>query len=137
MDSLDRLRDVGFERVGAWKLEPSGLIFVADIDVSATQVLYAFVSDREILYVGKTTRSLKSRLYGYRNPGPSQLTNIACNKKICGLLNKGGYVEVFARFAPKTELQIRMFKVNEAAALEDAIIHELNPPWNRIGKKKL
>jgi hypothetical protein len=72
-------------------------------------------------------------MYGYQRPGPTQRTNSACNRKICELLGVGKSLEVFARVQERS-YKIGSFVVSEAAALEDAVIRDLNPLWNRSGK---
>ncbi len=103
-------------------------------DLLASDVLYAFVAGRDVLYVGKTSRPLKKRLYGYSNPGPTQNTNIACNRKILEEIMSGKVIEVYARIGETTQQRIGTFQISEAAALEDAIIRDLQPPWNRTGR---
>jgi excinuclease UvrABC nuclease subunit len=135
VNPLDRLLNIGFRRVGEWRLVSNKVHFVSDADVLASDVLYAFVAGRDVLYVGKTTKSLKNRLYGYSNPGPSQNTNIACNKKILEEIVRGKAIEVYARFGENSQQRIGTFQISEAAALEDAIIRDLQPPWNRTGRR--
>lgn len=133
LDPLGRLEEIGFRRIGEWTASPNGLNFMPDEDAAGPNVLYAFVTDRQVLYVGKTGRTLVRRLYGYRRPGKTQFTNIYCNERICELLAENKPVEVFIRREEKPS-QIGSFAISEAAALEDAIIRELSPPWNRTGK---
>ncbi len=135
MDPLDRLIDIGFRPVGEWRLESNKVRFVSDADLLASDVLYAFVAGRDVLYVGKTSMSLKKRLYGYSNPGPTQNTNTACNKKILEELARGKMIEVYARVGENSQQRIGTFQISEAAALEDAIIRDLQPPWNRVSKR--
>jgi hypothetical protein len=49
------------------------------------------------------------------------------------LLAAGGSLDVFTRREDGVT-QIGSFRVSQAAALEDAIIRDLQPPWNRMGK---
>ena len=58
-------------------------------------ILYAFISEGNVNYIGKTIQPLKGRMYGYENPGPTQLTNIRVNKKIGELLSQGKPVGKF------------------------------------------
>jgi hypothetical protein len=133
LDALGRLEEVGFKCVGRWRLSERGINFASDHGVTEQNVLYAFVSGRQVLYVGKTRRPIAKRLYGYENPGKTQFTNVYCNEEICKLLAENKRVEVFVRHAEKPS-QIGSFAINEAAALEDAIIRDLDPPWNRVGR---
>lgn len=132
-DPLVRLEEIGFKRIGQWILSKGVLGFVSEEDVTEANVLYAFVSGREVLYIGKTARPIARRLYGYQNPGKSQLTNVYCNREIRNYLAQNKSVDVLVRSTEKAS-QIGSFTVNEAAALEDAIIRNLEPPWNRVGK---
>jgi hypothetical protein len=132
MHPLDRLKSIGFNRIGRWTLSAGSIYFVSEKQVTGLNLLYAFVSGREVLYVGKTARPIAKRLYGYQNPGKSQFTNVYCNEEITKLLAQDKSVEVFIRHTEKPS-QIGSFAINEAAALEDAIICDLAPPWNRIG----
>ncbi len=99
----------------------------------AANILYAFISNGEVLYVGKTTQSLKTRMYGYQNPGPTQKTNIKINKLLLQLLSAGKRIEIYARLDNGIQ-RIGVFHLNLAAGLEDSIISILKPKWNQMGK---
>jgi hypothetical protein len=54
--SLQSLMDVGFKRVGEWKLnrvqaDPTIIFELIEEDADAPNVLYAFVAGGEILYI--------------------------------------------------------------------------------------
>jgi hypothetical protein len=133
MDPLSRLEQIGFRRVGCWRLVSGAPVVDLDSPGSVRNALYAFVSGREVLYLGKTVKSLRQRLYGYQKPGPTQRTNIACHGKITEYLVAQRSIEVFAFWGEGT-VRIGSFAVNVAAGLEDAIIRELLPVWNTAGK---
>lgn len=126
---MNRLIDIGFRNVGEWKIisesvSPNLLSFA-----DSSNILYAFISDGEVLYVGKTTQTLQKRLYGYQKPGPTQFTNIKGNKLLKEFLLKGKSVNIFA--LPDNGLHhIGAFHLNLAAGLEDSIIATLKPKWN-------
>jgi hypothetical protein len=134
MDALYRLIEIGFSRIGKWKSTLEGPIFVPEGEMSEGNVLSAFVSDRRVLYVGKTMRPLAKRMCEYERPGPSQRTNKKCNENICEHLAKNKPVEVLAR-PQNRSYSIGSFTVSEAAGLEDAIIRDMDPPWNRLGRR--
>ena len=95
----------------------------------SSNILYAFISDGEVLYVGKTTQTLQKRIYGYQKPGPTQFTNIKGNKLLRELLTEGKSVSIYA--LPDDGLhRIGSFHLNLAAGLEDSIIATLKPKWN-------
>lgn len=83
-----------------------------------------------MVYVGKTTKTLKERLYGYQNPGSTQFTNIRGNAEILKALRAGKNVEIFA-LPDNGLLKYGGFLLDLAAGLEDSIINELKPAWNK------
>ncbi len=132
MDNLRRLEDAGFRRVGRWVLGVRGPECRLEDHSGTSNVLYAFVSGRDVLYVGKTTMSLGRRMYGYQNPGPSQRTNIANHKNLKVLLESGQTVHVLV-LVDELGLTHAGFDISLAAGLEDSVIHSLKPPWNKSG----
>ena len=98
--SLQRLIKLGFKRAGEWKLNHDSpdrkITFeLVEIDVDEPNVLYAFVANNELLYIGKSVKTLKKRLAGYQRPGKSQFTNIRSNKNILDLLSRQKGVEIY------------------------------------------
>ena len=126
---MNRLLEIGFEPTGHWFLDNDKLKF--DLIRHATQnnILYAFVCDGEVQYVGKTVRALAIRMSGYRTPGRNQTTNINNHRRIKELLVGDVAVEIFA-LPDSGLLHYGQFHLNLAAALEDDIIRILNPEWN-------
>jgi hypothetical protein len=101
----------------------------------SANALYAFVSDGEVLYVGKTTQQLRRRLYGYQNPRTTQTTNVRGNKAIATALTEKKIIEVFV-LPDNGLLKFGGFHLNLAAGLEDSLINDLRPIWNkRFGKE--
>lgn len=133
----DVLFNLGFERIGEWVCELDVLDYAleekskARVDVLCTvdNALYAFVQHETVLYIGKTTRSIKKRFLGYRKPGASQSTNLRCNAKLKEKLKAGSKIDILV-FTPVTHLRYADFEINLAAGLEDALIQKFNPPWN-------
>jgi hypothetical protein len=68
---LARLKAIGFTLAGRWSLMDGQLAFELDQLGSARNVLYAFVVDGQLMYVGKTTQTLHSRMGGYKSPAQS------------------------------------------------------------------
>jgi excinuclease UvrABC nuclease subunit len=85
----------------------------------ASPALYAFVESGEVMYVGKTKRHLKQRLYGYLKPGKSQRTNVRVRARVLETLNKGDDVEILGFHDPEAQ-KIGRFRLNMAAALENS-----------------
>jgi excinuclease UvrABC nuclease subunit len=130
---VQRIKSVGFRRVGEWKLDTDKLQCALTDCQTAVNVLYAFASDDEVLYIGKSVRSLKQRLYGYQSPGPKQFTNIKANKLIREALGIKKVIIIYA-FVDRGELHCGEFRVNLAAGLEDNLIATLKPSWNKQGR---
>lgn len=129
---LQRLEHVGFRPVGNWSIEKGSARCMLTDYASATNILYAFVVDGEVMYVRKTVRTLKERLYGYQNPGPTQSTNIKGNGLIREAHGAGRMVLIYA-LPDNGLLHYGGFHVNLAAGLEDNLVATLKPAWNKAG----
>ena len=134
---MNRLIKIGFQCAGHWKLDDDRLICELTSQMNTPKVLYAFVSNGEIKYIGKTTRSLKGRMLNYQNSDPSQSTNIKNNKNIKALLKAGEAVDIFV-LPDNGLLHYGRFHINLAAGLEDSLISDISPPWNgKSSERKL
>jgi len=130
---LNKLKDIGFKKVGEWALHKHKPKLLLIDEADASDVLYCFVVNGIPKYIGKTTQPLKQRMYGYYNPGSSQRTNIRNNKNLQRALNEGKTVDVFV-LTDKKSLKLGNFHINITAGLEDSIISTLSPEWNLLGK---
>lgn len=130
---ISRFRKVGFRRVGRWVMGVERPEYELDAEKMTCNVLYSFVSGDEILYIGKTTITLRDRMYQYQRPGPSQRTNIRVNASIRDKLESGASIMIHALPDPG-DMEYRGFHLNLAAGLEDSLISELKPTWNKTGK---
>ena len=128
--SVDRLLKIGFQLAGRWVLRNAVPISEIRADApTSPNVLYAFITDSIVRYVGKTTRGLQQRIYGYQKPGPTQRTNIRNHDRIKTALSNGTQVDIYVM--PDSGLHaIGEFPINLAAGLEDSIIKKLKPEWN-------
>ncbi|ODU45303.1 GIY-YIG nuclease family protein [uncultured Aquimonas sp.] len=127
-----RLEHIGFRVVGEWLLEEDTLRCVLTECAASTHILYAFLLEGEVVYVGKTVLPLKRRLYSYQKPGPTQSTNIKGNALVRDALSLGRRVEVLA-LPDNGLLHYGGFHLNLAAGLEDSLLATLKPAWNRSG----
>jgi hypothetical protein len=129
---LQRLFEIGFSPAGYWRLEGEVLCLEPTNMTEHSNVLYAFISGDDVLYVGKTTKTLRRRMAAYLKPGStSQSTNIRNNAAVVELLKAGRPVEILA--LPDLGLhRIGEFRINYAAAPEESIIQTLAPPWNGV-----
>lgn len=126
---MNRLLEIGFQPSGHWLLENNELTVVLTRHSKQKNILYAFVCDGQVKYVGKTTQSLEKRMASYRRPGATQSTNIRNNFKIRELLAEGCAVEVLA-LPDNGLMHFGQFHINMAAGLEDDIIRTVKPEWN-------
>lgn len=131
------LLNLGFVDVGRW--QPSGDFIIYQLDgedaeadqvlLDASNALYAFVRGDQVLYIGKTARSIRKRYVGYCRPGKRQATNQRCHRNIKAAIADGNEIRIFV-FAPITHLRYADFEINLAAGLEDSLIRSFDPPWN-------
>ena len=83
---MNRLLNIGFISVGHWSLADNSIKCNLTSHHTTTNVLYSFISNGDIKYIGKTKVQFSQRMYGYQNPGVSQTTNIRVNAAIKNLL---------------------------------------------------
>lgn len=126
---MKRLLQIGFEQVGVWRLRGDQLALELTRMAGQRNVLYAFVHGGAVLYVGKTTGTLETRMGGYLRPYVTQRTNVRNNLALLKLLNDDLGVDIYAWADPGIH-RIGEFHLNYAAGLEDSIIRSLSPPWN-------
>ena len=133
MDSLNRLTAMGFIECGEWVAAEDQVVSKLLKCADAQNILYAFVVDDAVMYIGKTVQSLRARMQGYRTPGQTQLTNVRNNQNLRSALSSGRRVAIYV-LPDNGLLYYGGFHVNLAAGLEDSLVRELQPPWNG-GKK--
>lgn len=131
--ALERLKEIGFEQAGSWQLDRDRLRCHLTSCAESKRVLYAFVAGTDVLYVGKSVRTLTERIKGYERPGPTQRTNIRAHERIREFLGTGGTIELYV-FVDPGNLTHRGLAVNLAAGLEDSLIEEVRPAWNVVGR---
>ncbi len=145
MATSQDLLEIQFNKVGYWCLNGNNdLIYSIDNSLSLIinfpNILYAFVLEMEVgdklMYLGKTTKSLKQRFTGYLKPGSGQQTNIRVNERIVDLLNKGSKISIYV-FKDIECLQWSGYNLNLPAALEDSLVNKFSPDWNVHGKNKI
>lgn len=126
---LERLLEIGFEVAGEWLLEGSEPHIELNRYANAANVLYAFASEEELLYVGRSGRSLRLRMDGYEQGGPPHSTRARNRERILAMLMVDQPIELYALPDPGS-LHYGSFRVNLAAGLQHSLIETLNPPWN-------
>lgn len=126
------LQKLGFEEVGEWVLRDDALQLRLARYGQESGILYAFVAESAVKYIGKSSRTLEQRLYGYSRPGPTQHTNLRIRPAIEELLRQGQRVQILA-LVQKEEILYRDMPLSLAGGLEDALIARFSPPWNVRG----
>jgi hypothetical protein len=124
-----RLFEIGFQVVGHWCLSGNEPKLQLTNMQNDQNVIYAFVVDENVMYIGKTTQPLEKRMYGYQRPGPTQSTNIKNRANILEALEKGRDVQILG-LRDNGLHHYGSFHINLAAGLEDDLINKLNPEWN-------
>jgi hypothetical protein len=112
-----KLQDVG-DDTEAWK-----------VLIGSERALYAFCLGEQVLYIGKTARSVAKRFVGYRDPGKTQTTNKRCHREIRRLREQQKTVRILV-FPDTSQLQWSAFRINLAAGLEDALVAHFDPFLN-------
>lgn len=131
------LLNIGFVDIATWEADGDFIAYrLVGGDSDAKQVmlhepnaLYAFACGEDVLYVGKTARSIGKRFVGYCRPGKTQQTNLRCHRNIKAALAEGAEIRILV-FTPISHLRYADFEINLAAGLEDSLIKTFDPPWN-------
>jgi hypothetical protein len=131
---MNRLLEIGFVSVGHWTIQENTLKYILATHHTSKNVLYSFISNGHIKYIGKTKLELSQRMYGYQNPGPTQSTNKRVHSEIKKSLLNDEPVDIFI-LADNGLLRYGNFIINLASGLEDTLIYVINPKWNLSGRK--
>lgn len=128
----EQLIDLNFTIIGFWKTSNEELSYeVLDNKHNEFEIdnsLYVFF-DKEndrILYVGKTTQTLKKRFYGYIR-GNGQSTNSKIHNKL--VKERSGKILILS-LNDVLPFNWGIYNINLAAGLEDSMIEIENPLWN-------
>lgn len=133
---MKELIEIGFKKAGEWELKNMALICNLNDNYPDKDILYSFVCENEIKYIGKSVKSISQRLYGYKKPNISQTTNFRINELIIEKIRRGIQIEIFL-FIDNVGLNYRGHKINLSAGLEDNLIAEFSPKWNSMGKNRV
>ncbi len=129
---LSRLEEIGFELAGEWLLEDGEPRIEVRRYAAAANVLYAFVSEQELLYIGRSGRALGLRMQGYEQGGPARSVRARNRERVVAMLMLDQQVALYAMPDPGSMLY-GSFRVNLAAGLQHSLIDALDPPWNKLG----
>ena len=132
---MKNINELGFEKVGKWSFKNELFKFELNDNYTNRNILYSFVIEDEIKYIGKSIKTISQRLNGYKNPNITQRTNFRLNNLIIEKLKEGKEVEIYL-FVDNAELNYRGKNINLSAGLEDNLIAEYLPEWNSLGKNR-
>lgn len=133
MGGYDQIKRLGFRRVGSWHLSSGSIFCRLERESKSSNLLYSFISEEEVVYIGKTRQPLNRRMYNYKNPGPTQSTNIRVNALIGNALVASHSVDIYV-LPDDGSFQYRGIRINLAAGLEDSLVAAIEPIWNLMGK---
>jgi hypothetical protein len=128
--NIQKLQDIGFQKAGHWLSKNGTVDFVLERFSDCSNVLYAFVDNDSIKYIGKSTNTLHQRMQQYKTPGPSQSTNIKNRDNIKKELESGNSIEIYV-FVDLGLFSYGGFRINLAEGLETSMINDIQPDWNR------
>jgi hypothetical protein len=123
---IERLQNAGFVHSGTFR----GPTFVGELPESAG--VYAFVVADEVMYIGAAQKGLRHRKNSYlRNQAHGRSTR-PVHSKLADALKHSDGVHMFIAIAPK-DGEWNGLPVNTIAGLEEGLIREFKPVWNRRG----
>lgn len=126
--SAARLISDGFELSGKWQFVDGEADFNLDNLALAmlANVLYAFVCNDEVKYIGQTTQKLCCRMCNYQKKlhSQSEAKKRSVHNSLRLELEDGHFVHIYARPCPRNELREQ----------EDKAIQKFSPAW-KGGKK--
>jgi hypothetical protein len=133
--SMEKLRHIGFQKAGRWVYKSEKVDFELEEEFAdCAPVLYAFVVDDSVKYIGESTRTLRERMQHYKTPAKDPesggTTNINNNNRIKKELDLGKSVEIYV-FVDSGLWSYGGYKMNLARGLEASIVDDLHPEWNK------
>lgn len=128
-NTREMLIALGFVPVGAWALLSDSPACTIQNHPDRSPVVYAFLVEDFVMYVGKSNRSLRDRIGNLVHPEPSQRANQRSLLQIKQALAEGKRVTVYALvdWEPVTH---RGLALDLPTALESTLVDRMCPPWN-------
>lgn len=141
-NKLEFIEKLGFKYAGKWKLDNDKKIKANLIEEkkAQTKVLYAFVVDETVKYVGVTT-SLAQRMLNYRNNlDENQYANRRNNENITEILKdekskKDVLIYTLSENDVKKEAKEIKDLITYTTGLEDKLIEKMNLTENGWNKR--
>jgi hypothetical protein len=133
---MKRLTEIGFKKVGTWILTNGSFNHTITNHLTEKDLLYSFICEKVVFYIGKTTDTLKNRMNGYKNAGGSQKTNIRVKAKLMELLEDSKFVDIYI-LLDDINLKYKSYNISLASGLEDNLIAAIKPKWNFRGNNRI
>ncbi|PTE00573.1 hypothetical protein C7830_13640 [Pandoraea apista] len=92
-------------------------------------VMYAFVEEDKVHYVGKTAMPLEGRLYLYRRACLTSSREARCHEQLVARLRQVPSIDIYV-FTGEPQPLHGAFSINLIDGLMDSIVHALMPAWN-------
>lgn len=132
-DRFARFRELGFERMGAWRLQQGALAYDLAGNDPRGNFLYAFVIRDQVKFLEYSRAPLEVRMDAYRHTdhryaGTFQPMNKRLRERILTALEDGEIVEIWA-FYP-AEMDYEGYHLDLAAGLAEGLVQEFKPGWN-------
>lgn len=133
--SVRKLLDGGFKHIGVWHACQNGLIEFHGIKpIPSNPGVYAYAVGDEVVYVGSAQSGLNKRFQHYKSS--KKLRTASCIREaILERLSHGTRVDVYV-IVPKESLTLNgVLPVDPVAGLEEGLIRDIKPTWNRRGSR--
>ncbi|WP_255069420.1 hypothetical protein [Lacihabitans sp. LS3-19] len=141
---MEKLTEIGFEKVGNWEIskkDTSVIEHTISSHSDRTDLIYAFVSDNQVKYIGMTDSTLHTRMGLYKSGKNASAgsTNKKVYVEILSLLNSQKKVDIYvlSNVALPT---YKGFRVSIASGIELSLIEhfqnttkEIGGLWNKRG----
>lgn len=136
ISDVEKLKHIGFVKCGEWHGEDVMLRCVLTAHHDSENVIYAFLVNEEIRYIGMTFGKLKTRMSGYAKPNRTQATNVKNSKYMRDVIDGGNTIDIYA-FEDQKLLSYCGYHLNLASGLEKSLIRAFLPSWNGSQRKKV
>ncbi len=122
---MEKLLELGFKKIGAWKKSEKNLSFELSEFKDSTDIIFAFVQDSTVVYMAAADGNFETFLTSYINPSNIDLDKIGVKNSLLKSLDDKE-ISIYALKNKKWFGLAAKFSSLEIAN----IIKEINPSWN-------
>jgi len=123
------LDELGFEAAGSWALDNGRPAPELASGRSSGEALYAFVSDGEVVYIGRAREAFGGQIGGGDEPlGLVRRFTTDNDRRIIETLMGFRTIEILA-MEPTEAVTYRGWRLNVAAGLKEALVRKIQPAW--------